>query len=114
MDENRSSECNPPVVEPTEPRTRGLVTIAVCCIVALCSAGVGTRRPLEATTQMERLAVKVSKAKFIHPATAAQIEELMTLPPYDCAQVACVSELQHRNSIVRSRLDALIAGKTRS
>jgi hypothetical protein len=63
---------------------------------------------------MEQLAVKVSKAKFLHPATAAQIEELMTLPPYDCTQVACVSELQHRNSIVRSRLEALIAGKTRS
>ena len=79
--------------------------------VAFALATNGTKEPLEATAQMERLAAKVESAKSVDPDTADKIARLVDQPWYDCSQVTCSEKLQARNGAVRSRLKTLMATK---
>jgi hypothetical protein len=83
--------------------------IASTAAVALFLASGSIHRPLEATVQMERLAVKLQQMKAIHPETAQTIATLVIQPSYDCNQVSCSPGVQARNSIARSRLKAILA-----
>jgi hypothetical protein len=91
--------------------TRLLVAITGCAVVGLSWAGFGARPVIEGTVQMERLADKIDHAHLLHPDTARQIERLMGMPQYDCAQVACDGALQDRNRAARSRLRQSLADK---
>jgi hypothetical protein len=89
---------------------KGLGTvIASTAAFALFLASGSTNRPLEATVQMERLAVKLEQMKSIHPETAQTIARLVLQPAYDCNQVACSAAVQARNIAARSRLKATVA-----
>jgi hypothetical protein len=83
--------------------------IASTAAFALFLASGSTNRPLEATVQMERLAVKLEQMKSIHPETAQTIASLVLQPAYDCNQVACNAAVHVRNNAARSRLKATLA-----
>lgn len=88
-----------------------LIAFGVCAVVVLSWAGFGTRSAIEATALMEQLASKIDHVKQLHPDTARQLEALMDLPQYDCARVACRSELQDRNRAARLHLKQSIASQ---
>lgn len=67
--------------------------------------------PHDATTLMEYLADRADRALAIHPLTAQEIERLMRQPAYDCRQVTCDDALAMRNSLVRARLETVLAEK---
>jgi hypothetical protein len=95
-------------------RTWLLVAITGCAVVGLSWAGFGARPVIEGTVEMEQLADKIDHAQRLHPDTARQIERLMGIPQYDCAQVACNGALQDRNRAARSRLRQSLADKVDS
>jgi hypothetical protein len=70
-----------------------------------------TKRTVEATEQIEKLATLVKHAKAIAPNTAQEISQLIRQPSYDCNQVACWADLERRNYCARSKLEALLAKK---
>jgi hypothetical protein len=82
----------------------------VCAfILVLVLEGRSARqRTLEATAQMERLAVTLGRARTIAPATAREIAEVIRQPRYDCTQVSCDATLAARNRVARSKLQMLL------
>lgn len=88
---------------------KGMSTvIGSVAAVALFLASGGTSRPLEATIQMERLAVKLQQMKAIHPETAQAIASLILQPSYDCDQISCSPAVRARNDTARARLTAIL------
>jgi hypothetical protein len=83
--------------------------IASTLAIGLLLASESKPRPLEATVQMERLAVKLERMKAIHPSTAQAITTLILQPSHDCHQVLCSPAVQARNSVARSRITATLA-----
>jgi hypothetical protein len=90
---------------------RGLAAIAVSAAAALCWTLGSPFRPLEATVQMERLAAKVERTKFVQLDTAHAITRFIDQDGYDCDFVACDTQLRARNRAVRDHLKQLIAEK---
>jgi hypothetical protein len=95
-------------------RTRLILALGLCAAVALLCAEFGARHPADATARMEQLAGQIDRARVLHPDAVRQLEQLMDMPQYDCARVACNADLQARNQAVRARLKRSIASKIRS
>jgi uncharacterized membrane protein YccC len=76
----------------------------------LC-VGLGIRPATDATAQMEQLAGRIDRARVLHPDATRELEQLMDMPQYDCAQIACSLVLQTRNQEARERLRQSIARK---
>lgn len=89
-------------------------TVVVLCAVAiLLRLGKPTHQhALEATAQMERLAVKLSRAKTIAPSTAQQVTQLIREARYSCIDTACDTALEMRNRVARLQLQALLSKAT--
>jgi hypothetical protein len=99
----------------TSVRNKAFAIMAIFGIAASSLLGAGTSRPIEATTsQLERLANRVERARTVHPDTAERLARMLARPEYDCARTTCSEALQARNSTARRRLESLIAMKTRS
>lgn len=92
------------VPETTASRQNALQTVAQ-------RASQSTKRTIEATEQIEKLATLVEHAKAIAPNTAQEISQLIRQPSYDCNQIACWADLERRNYRARSKLQALLAKK---
>jgi len=92
---------------------RAVAIITICGAVALLWAFGSAHRPLDLTVQLERFAASLEHTGPISPATARDLERMLAIPYYDCAQLGCPADVQARNSAVRARLEALIATKTR-
>lgn len=89
---------------------KGTTAVVVsCAAIALFLASGSITSPLEATSQMERLAEKLKRVKVIPPETARELTRLIGQPRHDCNQVACSTQLQVRNSAARARLRASLA-----
>jgi hypothetical protein len=86
-----------------------IAIFAGICMVALVVQSLG-RTPAP-TAQMERLAAQLDLATTIPARTADEIVRALAQPAYDCAQVACGSELQARNKAARDHLKRLLATK---
>jgi hypothetical protein len=110
VDHNRSPDAGFPGVISC---TGLLAALALGVVVALSGAEFGTQRATGATARLEQLAGQVDRLKSIQPETARQLEALMDMPQYDCAQTACSGELNDRNRAARMRLRQAIDSKTR-
>ncbi len=93
--------------------------VVLCAVAILLQLGKPAHQhALEATAQMERLAVKLSHAKTIAPSTAQQVTQLIRESRYTCINTACDTALELRNRTARRQLQALLskakddAGKT--
>ena len=105
----------PPVVQSLRemrgrPLARLLLVLAATVAVVVLAASSIPMRPLEATVQMERPAVKMERARILAPETIDAVARLMSRPSYDCRQVPCRLELQQRNQAARDRLHAVFLG----
>ena len=83
---------------------------AAAGVVVLAASSVPIR-PLEATVQMERLAVKMERAAVLAPETIEAVARIMSHPSYDCRRVPCRLELQQRNEAARDRLHAALSAR---
>ena len=85
--------------------------IALICglaIVVTFSGRPARQRALEATINMERLALIMENAKTVAPDTARAISQLLRKSEYDCKQVACNAALERRNSVARNKLNLML------
>lgn len=91
-----------------------IAIMAICGCVAWLWALGDSGRALHATIQLEHFAASLEHTRSIAPDTERDLERMLELPFYDCAQVSCSASVRARNSAVRARLITLLATKTRS
>jgi hypothetical protein len=92
-------------------RPRLIPALGWCAAAALLCVGLGIRPPSDATARMEQLAGHIDRARALHPDATRDLEQLMDMPQYDCARIACSLVLQTRNQEARERLRQSIARK---
>jgi hypothetical protein len=95
------------------PLGRLLLMLGATAGVVVLAASSVPVRPLEATVQMERLAVKMERAAVLAPETIEAVARMMSHPSYDCRLVSCRLELQQRNQAARDRLHAVLSAARR-
>jgi hypothetical protein len=91
--------------------------IALICGLAIAvtfSGKTARQRVLQATINMEQLALVLESAKTIAPDTARAISQLLRQSESDCKQVACDAALERRNSAARNKLNLMLAAPTSS
>ena len=66
--------------------------------------------PREATTILERFALRAEAAQRIAPETRDVVAKFLVLPRNDCGQVKCDKQLQVRNRLAREKLTRVIFG----
>ncbi len=64
-----------------------------------------SRRMLDATARLERMATRLENAASITPAAARDVAHFMGEARYDCLQVTCRSDLEARNHVARARIE---------
>ena len=108
MRQNRALDSSSPQ---SALRTRLIPALGWCGAAALLCVGLGIRPPTDATAQMEQLAGRIDRARTLHPDASRKLKQLMDMPQYDCARLACSLALHTRNQEARERLRQSIARK---
>jgi hypothetical protein len=107
-----SDDCSPDAAAPQQreqrrTRRRALIALLGCvgAIALLVTAGT-SRRPQEATAQIERTAANVEQLTVINPETAREIARLYADSRYHCDRVTCDASPKARNDAAHARLEA--------
>jgi hypothetical protein len=82
--------------------------VCMFAVVLMVEGSSARQRRLEATTQMERLATMLSRARTIAPDTAREIARVMQQPHYSCTRATCDAALDTRNRLARTKLQSLL------
>jgi len=89
--------------------TVGTFVVLYAVATALILGRPAHQRALEATVQMERLAVTLSHAKRIAPETMQEVTELIHRSRYECTQAECDAHLERRNHAAQLALLGLLS-----